>query len=220
MKVLLVEDDEELSGFLVRVLREEGLAITRVEAAREALSLLTQETFELVVLDRMLPDLDGLAVCTELRRRGLDLPVLMLTARGEIEDRVTGLDAGADDYLVKPFEIEELLARIRALLRRVASPVLGLGPLRLDGPRREASIDGVTLDLTAREFALLAYLARQPNEVAGRAELLEAVWHTRFDPGTNIVEVYVNRVRNKLGRNAWMLETVRGVGYRLREEPL
>jgi two-component system, OmpR family, response regulator len=218
MRILIVEDDDDLAGFLARVLREEGLDVVRADCAREAFSLLTQQTSHLVVLDRMLPDLDGLAVCTEIRRRGLDLPVLMLTARGEIEDRVTGLDSGADDYLVKPFEVEELLARIRALLRRAVSPVLVVGPLRLEWRRRSGTVDASPLDLTAREFALLAHLAREPERVVSRAELLEAVWQTRFDPGTNVVEVYVNRVRNKLGRYAAMVETVKGLGYRLRKD--
>jgi DNA-binding response OmpR family regulator len=218
MRILLVEDDEELSGFLVRVLREEGLDVVRADCAREALSLLTQQAFQLVVLDRMLPDLDGLAVCTEVRRRSLELPVLMLTARGEVEDRVSGLDSGADDYVVKPFEVEELLARIRALLRRAASPLIVVGPLRLEWRRRSVSIGGTPLELTAREYALLEHLAREPELVVSRAELLEAVWQTRFDPGTNVVEVYVNRVRNKLGRHARMLETVKGLGYRLRKD--
>jgi DNA-binding response OmpR family regulator len=218
MTILLVEDDEELSGFLVRVLREEGLDAVRVDCARDALSLLKHEAFQLVVLDRMLPDLDGLAVCTEIRRQNRELPVLMLTARGEVEDRVTGLDSGADDYVVKPFEVEELLARIRALLRRAASPLIVVGPLRLEWRRKSVSIDGTPLELTAREYALLEHLAREPERVVNRAALLEAVWQTRFDPGTNVVEVYVNRVRNKLGRHARMLETVKGLGYRLRKD--
>jgi DNA-binding response OmpR family regulator len=218
MRILLVEDDEELSGFLARVLAEEGLDVVRADCAREGVRLAEAQTFQLVVLDRMLPDSDGLAVCTELRRQGRDLPILMLTARGEVDDRVTGLDAGADDYVVKPFEVEELLARIRALLRRTASPVIVVGPLRLEWRRRSTALDGTPLELTAREYALLEHLAREPDRVVSRAELLEAVWQTRFDPGTNVVEVYVNRVRNKLGRHARLLETVKGVGYRLRRD--
>jgi DNA-binding response OmpR family regulator len=218
MRILLVEDDEELSGFLVRVLREEGLDVVPADCARAALTLLKQQTFQLVVLDRMLPDFDGLTVCTKIRQQSRELPVLMLTARGEVEDRVSGLDSGADDYVVKPFEVEELLARIRALLRRAAAPLIVVGPLRLEWRRRAASIDGTPLDLTAREYALLEHLAREPDRFVSRAELLEAVWQTRFDPGTNVVEVYVNRVRNKLGRHAPMLETVKGPGYRLRKD--
>jgi DNA-binding response OmpR family regulator len=218
LQILLVEDDEELSGFLVRVFREEQFDVTRCARAGEALDLLVRRRFELVVLDRMLPDRDGIAVCAEIRRRGLDVSVLMLTARGEVEDRVGGLDAGADDYLVKPFEVEELLARIRALRRRVNPPVIVAGPLRLEWRRRTAWIDGSRIDLTSREFELLAHLAREPERVFGKVELLDAVWRTRFDPGTNVVEVYINRVRSKLGAHAAMLETVKGSGYRLRTE--
>jgi DNA-binding response OmpR family regulator len=140
----------------------------------------------------------------------------MLTAMGEVGDRIEGLDAGADDYVVKPFEVDELLARIRAQLRRLDLPALVVGPLRIDWRRRIALVDDVPLDLTAREFSLLAHLAAAPDRPFARAELLAAVWHMRFDPGTNVVEVYVNRVRNKLGRASWMLETVRGSGYQLR----
>jgi DNA-binding response OmpR family regulator len=218
MRILLVEDDEELSGFLIRVLREEGLDVVPADCARDGLSLLKEQAFQLVILDRMLPDADGLTVCKEIRRQSSELPVLMLTARGEVDDRVSGLDSGADDYVVKPFEVEELLARIRALLRRAAAPLLLIGPLRVEWGRRSVSIDGMPLELTAREYAVLEHLAREPDRVVTRAELLEAVWQTRFDPRTNIVEVYVNRVRNKLGRHAGMLETVKGLGYRLRRE--
>lgn len=218
MRILLVEDDEELSGFLIRVLREEGLDVVPADCARDGLSLLKEQAFQLVILDRMLPDADGLTVCKEIRRQSSELPVLMLTARGEVDDRVSGLDSGADDYVVKPFEVEELLARIRALLRRAAGPLLLIGPLRVEWGRRSVSIDGMPLELTAREYAVLEHLAREPDRVVTRAELLEAVWQTRFDPRTNIVEVYVNRVRNKLGRHAGMLETVKGLGYRLRRE--
>ncbi len=218
MRILLVEDDDELSEFLTRMLREDGLDVTRTESAAEALKLLKDQTFQLVILDRMLPDRDGLTVCRDLRRRGLDLAVLMLTARGEVDDRVDGLESGADDYVVKPFEVEELLARVRALLRRLAVPVMVVGALRLERRHRAGSIDGAPLDLTAREFAMLAHLAQELDHVVTRAELLEAVWQLRFDPGTNVVEVYVNRVRNKLGRHSSMLETVKGVGYRLRRE--
>jgi DNA-binding response OmpR family regulator len=218
MRILLVEDDEELSSFLVRVLHEEGFEVVRAASAGEALGCLDAQSFQLAVLDRMLPDLDGLTICTAIRRHDLELPVVMLTARGELEDRVAGLDSGADDYVVKPFEVEELLARIRALLRRAASPIMSVGGLRLEWSRRSASIDGLPLELTAREYAVLEHLAREPDRIISRAELLEAVWHTRFDPGTNVIEVYVNRLRNKLGRHARMLETVKGLGYRLRKD--
>jgi DNA-binding response OmpR family regulator len=164
----------------------------------------------------MLPDLDGIEVCAAIRATNAETPILMLTAMGEVVDRIAGLDAGADDYVIKPFEIDELLARIRAQLRRLDLPARVVGPLRLEWRARSVTVDQVPVELTPREFALLAHLAEEPDRPVGRAELLEAVWHARFDPGTNVVEVYVNRVRAKLGRHSWMLETVRGAGYRLR----
>jgi DNA-binding response OmpR family regulator len=218
VKVLLVEDDGELASFVSRVLREEGFEVSTADSARAALTILKQETFNLAVLDRMLPDQDGLAVCAEIRRRELDIGVLMLTARGELEDRVGGLEAGADDYIVKPFEVEELIARIRAVLRRTESETT-VGPLHMDWRRRGAWLESKRLDLTVRELALLAHLVRNASRTVTRAELLKAVWETEFDPRTNVVEVYVNRVRNKLGAYAWMVETVKGGGYRLRPEP-
>ena len=218
MRILLVEDDAELAKLLLKVLGEEGLAVAHRTTAKDALAYLETVPVQLVVLDRMLPDGDGLDVCEAIRGIDAETAVLMLTAMGEVEDRVAGLDAGADDYVIKPFEIDELLARIRAQLRRVDLPAIVVGPLRVEWRRRRASVDATLLDLTAREFALLAHLATEPDQPVARAELLEAVWHTRYDPGSNVVEVYVNRVRNKLGAYAWMLETVRGAGYRLRKE--
>jgi DNA-binding response OmpR family regulator len=217
VKLLLVEDDVELSSFLQRVLREEGFEVVASDRAKSALVALERDVFQLVILDRMLPDRDGLTVCAEIRRQEIDVGVLMLTARGELEDRVGGLEAGADDYLVKPFEVEELIARIRAVLRRTESETT-IGALRVDWRRRGAWLDAKRLDLTDREYALVAYLVRNANRAVTRAELLKAVWETSFDPRTNVVEVYVNRVRNKLGAHAWMLETVKGGGYRLRPE--
>jgi DNA-binding response OmpR family regulator len=219
VKLLLVEDDEDLSSFLTRVLREEGLDVSVSDCARRALDVLERETFQLVILDRMLPDLDGLAVCAEIRKRELEVGVLMLTARGELEDRVGGLEAGADDYLVKPFEVEELIARVRALLRRAGSNEATVGALRVDGRRRAAWLDSKPLELTVREVALLSYLVQNVDRAVSREELLKAVWEATFDPGTNVVEVYVSRLRTKLGGFAWMLETVRGGGYRIRRDP-
>lgn len=220
VRVLVVEDDEELAEFLRRVLKEEGFEVEGRSDGRSALAALEgPKEFHVVVLDRMLPDRDGVSVCAAARTRGCQVPILMLTALGELEDRVRGLEAGADDYLVKPFEVEELVARLRALLRRAGVPPLFAGLLRLDWRNRSAWVGSERLDLTAREFALLAHLARQPDRVVTRGDLLASVWDTRFDPGTNVVEVYVNRLRNKLGKCAWMLETVRGAGYRLRSDP-
>lgn len=219
LRVLLVEDDDALADFLLRVFAEEGFDAVRCTTGAEALERIDQDEHTVVVLDRMLPDQDGITVCSEIRRQGLGTAILMLTARGEVADRVGGLNAGADDYLVKPFDVDELLARIRALRRRTGASVTTIGPLRFDWRQRAASIAGARLDLTSREFDLLAHLAGQPDRPAGRAELLEVVWQTRFDPGTNVIEVYINRLRNKLGEHATMLETVKGSGYRLRGTP-
>ena len=167
MKVLLVEDDGELASFVARVLREEGFEVSTADSARAALTILKQETFNLAILDRMLPDQDGLAVCAEIRRRQLDVGVLMLTARGELEDRVGGLEAGADDYILKPFEVEELIARIRAVLRRTESET-SVGPLHMDWRRRGAWLESKPLDLTVRELALLSHLVRNASRTVRR----------------------------------------------------
>lgn len=213
MRVLLIEDDQALSGFHVRLLQEEGYEVSACDCGMRGLAAVAG--CDLVILDGMLPDMDGLEVCRTLRQRSGEVPVLMLTARGELADRVTGLETGADDYLVKPFEVEELLARIRALHRRAGAPIGTCGPLRIDWRRRRAIVDSQPLPLTAREFDLLACLMRQRAEVVGKAELLREVWGMERDPGTKIVEVHMSRLRAKLGAAASLLETVRGGGYRL-----
>jgi DNA-binding response OmpR family regulator len=218
VRILLVEDDEELATLLVRVLGEEGYGVAHCGTAKDAIAVLNDTPFHLAILDRMLPDADGIEVCAAIRRADAEIPVLMLTAMGELDDRIEGLDAGADDYVVKPFEIDELLARIRAQVRRLDLPAIVVGPLRLEWRRRSVTVGDLAIDLTPRELALLAHLAEVAERPVTRAELLRAVWHARFDPGTNVVEVYVNRVRSKLGPHAWMIETVRGAGYRLRRE--
>jgi len=219
MKLLIIEDDPRLARFLTRVLREEGyvadLCATGEDGIRQALTGI----YDVVLLDWMLPDFDGLTVCREVRRAGLATPVLMLTARGETRERVMGLDAGADDYLIKPFEIDELLARIRALLRRSATVTeIAVHDLVIDRLARQASVDGMAIDLTAREFSLLLYLAQRPGRVVPKSELLAQVWDLKFDPGTKVVEVHVSRLRAKLGANGWMIETMRGIGYCFRKE--
>jgi DNA-binding response OmpR family regulator len=217
VRVLLVEDDRKLGPLLVRVLTANGHAVTACPTVAEA------EAFEcgdldLAILDWMLPDGDGLAICTHLRRRDFEGPILMLTARGEIKDRVHALDLGVDDYLTKPFAMDELLARLRALSRRAPRIVaLDVGPLHLDLGRRNVFADGKLLELTARELDLLVYLARRPGRPTTKAELVVNVW----DAGeivANVVEVHVSRLRDKLREYAWMVETVRGVGYRLRDK--
>ncbi len=219
MKVLVVEDDRKVARFLARVFAEEGFATDTCGRGADALAQAADGLYDVIALDWMLPDLDGLSVCRELRRAGVTTPILMLTARGETRERVLGLDAGADDYLVKPFEVEELLARVRALLRRAVGHYdVRLGELHIDRRGRRALLRGASLDLTAKEYALLLHLAHRAGRVTSRSELLAQVWETSFDPGSNLVEVHVSRLRDKLGDAAWMIETVRGLGYRLRAE--
>jgi DNA-binding response OmpR family regulator len=217
MKVLVVEDDIQLSELLERLLRDEGhepVVCGTLEAAKVELAA---STFDIVILDRMLPDGDGLELCGSLKQKRAAPPLLMLTARGEVHDRVTGLRVGADDYLTKPFEVEELFARLEAVHRRAATAWLThIGALVLDYRGQDARSASKRLGLTAREFALLARLADQPDEPVSRADLLADVWQMGFDPGSGIVDVQVSRLRDKLGSLAWMIETVRGVGLRLK----
>jgi DNA-binding response OmpR family regulator len=220
VKILVVEDDRKLALFLRRVFSEEGYLVDLSGSGPEALAQGRSGIYNLVVLDWMLPDLDGLEVCRQLRRAGSAASILMLTARGEVSERVLGLNAGADDYLVKPFEVEELIARVHALLRRSQGHARQkIGLLELDRESRRALLAGQTLDLTTREFNLLLQLAHREGQVVTRSELLSRVWSTRFDPESNVVEVHVSRLRDKLGGHAWMIETVRGRGYRLRAAP-
>ncbi len=217
MKVLVVEDNLKLSSFLHRALVEEGYVVDVVADGETALSHLTQSTYDLLLLDWMLPGIDGVEVCRTLRQRGVAVPVLMLTARADVAERITGLDSGADDYLSKPFDLGELLARARALTRRgTASDVtLRIGALTIDRLARRATIDERVLDLTPREFTLLSFLARETDRVVPRTELLRRVWETSFDPGSNVVDAHIKNLREKLGAASRMIETVRGVGYRL-----
>ncbi len=220
VKVLVVEDDAKLSPFLVRVLVEEGFAADACATGADALAQATSGIYDLVILDWMLPDIDGLSVCRRLRQEGFRTPIIMLTARGEVRERVLGLETGADDFLVKPFEVDELLARIRALVRRASGfATLTVGKLSLDRLGREVLLDGKQLDLTSREYALLLDFVHHAEKVVTRSELLARVWGTTFDPGSNLVEVHVSRLRDKLGDHAWMIETVRGVGYKLTGSP-
>src|SRR4051812_1536999 len=217
VRVLIVEDDVKLAGFLVRALAEEGYTSDRCSTGGDAIVQAGACSYEVVILDWMLPDLDGLEVCRTLRRTGVGVPVLMLTARGELRERVLGLKSGADDYLVKPFEVEELIARIHALLRRTqGARRVNLGGMEIDLEKRCVVIEGVPVYVTGRELDVLLHLANRVNEVVTRGELLSRVWQMPFDPGSNVVDVQVRRLREKLGPRAWMVETVRGVGYRLR----
>lgn len=219
MRLLVVEDDQKLASFIVRLLGEEGYVADTCGDGEQAVTRIASGAYDGVVLDWMLPGCDGISVCRRIREQGSTIPVLMLTARGEVEERVLGLRSGADDYLPKPFEIEELLARIEALLRRTTrAGQVRAGPLTIDRGERRASLGERSLNLTEREFALLSHLAAASGKTVTRTEMLTRVWGLHFDPESNIIEVHISRLRDKLGDHAWMIETVRGRGYRLREE--
>jgi two-component system OmpR family response regulator len=223
MRVLVVEDEVKMAGLLKRGLEEEGYAVDTAGDGEQALWLATENPYDALVLDVMLPDLDGFEVCRKLREAGRWSPVLMLTARDGVADRVAGLDAGADDYLTKPFSFAELLARLRALVRRGAPerpPVLHVGDLTVDPSTRRVVRGDVPIELTAKEFALLEYLVRHPGEVLSRTRLIEHVWDFAYDGDSNVVDVYVRYLREKIDRpfGKDSIETVRGAGYRLREE--
>ncbi len=217
MKLLVVEDEQRVASFLVKGLRANGYGVEWVSTGRDALRRAVDADVCMVILDLGLPDLDGLEVLESLRKRGATVPVLVLSARGRVNDRVKGLDLGADDYLAKPFAFEELLARIRANLRPRADAsagVLRAGGISVDQRRHEATVGGRTFSLSAREFALLQAFVGHPSQVLSRQELLSMAWDMDFDPGTNLVDVYVGYLRRKLGEA--LIETVRGSGYRLR----
>jgi two-component system OmpR family response regulator len=218
-KILVVEDNRKLASFLSRALSEEGYVVDLVDDGAVALSQARNIEYTLVILDWMLPSLDGMQVCRGLRLAGRSVPILMLTARGEINDRISGLDAGADDFLPKPFDLGELLARVRALGRRgQRDRFLEVGQLRIDRQDRVVTFADRNLELTHREFMLLGYLAREAGRVVSRLELLQNVWETTYDPGTNMIDVHIKNLRTKLGEHASMIETVRGVGYRWQDE--
>jgi two-component system OmpR family response regulator len=220
--ILLVEDDDVIAEFVARGLGEAGFAVDRARDGEEGLDLALQNPYDAAVVDIMLPRLDGLGLIDRLRRRGRSTPVLILSARRTVDDRVRGLQAGGDDYLVKPFDFSELLARVQALVRRatgVAEPTrLELGPLTLDLLTREVKREGVLLDLRPREYALLEYLMRNGGRVVSRTAILSHVWGYNFDPHTNAVDVLVSRLREKLDRDfeVKLLRTVRGAGYVLK----
>jgi DNA-binding response OmpR family regulator len=221
MRVLVVEDSRRLGGIIRRGLLEEGYAVDNAYDGEEAEYMAETTPFDLIILDIMLPKKDGLGVCRDLRAKGVNTPILMLTAKDTVEDRVAGLDTGADDYLVKPFAFSELLARLRALLRREVLPrtqKIQVGELTLDPQSREVWRDGDHLELTAKEYAILEYFMRRPNAVVTRTMLGESVWDYEFDGLSNIIDVYVRRLRQKIDREGRpsLIQTVRGAGYRLR----
>jgi DNA-binding response OmpR family regulator len=222
MKILVVEDDRKVAGFIEQGLREEGYAVDVAPDGDEGTMLAHVYDYDLLVLDVMLPKKTGLQVAAELRREGRKTPILMLTARDATEDVVRGLDAGADDYLTKPFRFDELLARARALVRRGGASrteILNYGPIELDRLKHKAKVKNKPLDLTPKEFQLLEHFLLRPEDVVRRTELLEKVWDLHFDPESNVVDVHVGNLRRKLreAAGAELLQTVRGVGFRLQQ---
>jgi two-component system, OmpR family, response regulator len=223
VRVLVVEDDVKMAAAIRRGLRFEGIVVDLAEGGEEAIRLVGATDYDAVLLDVMLPDLDGFETCRRLRSRGIWVPILMLTARDAVEDRVRGLDTGADDYLTKPFSLAEVLARLRALARRgpvERPPVLEVGDLRLDPASHEVWRGEHEIELSAREFALLETFMRRPGQVLTQLQLLEAAWDLGYEQRSNVVEVYVRYLREKIDRPFGLksLETVRGAGYRLRKD--
>jgi DNA-binding response OmpR family regulator len=222
MRILIVEDESKMADLLARSLREEGFAVDVAMDGVQGETMAVGQDYDAIVLDRMLPGQDGLAVCRSLREKGFRTPVLLLTAKDAVADRVDGLNAGADDYLAKPFAFEELLARLRALLRRHGdkSPVLRLADLELDPVRHEVRRSGQLIHLTRREYALLEYLLRQTGVVLDRTSLLEHVWDDFGAVDSNIVDVYINYLRQKIdkGFEPKLIQTVRGAGYVLKAD--
>jgi len=220
MRILVVEDERRITAFIKRGLEEEHYAVNVAYDGEEALDWAAVANYDLIVLDVLLPKKDGIEVCRELRAQGNKVPILMLTARDAIEDRVQGLDSGADDYLVKPFAFQELLARIRALLRRsgeIKTPRLQVGDLVLDTLTHRATRGGQVIELTAREYALLEFLMRHPGQVLSRTQIAEHVWNYDFFTTSNVVDVYIRYLRRKIdkGFEIKLLQTVRGVGYKI-----
>ena len=220
MRILLVEDERRIAGFIRRGLEEERYAVDVAYDGEEALDWAAVADYDLILLDVLLPTKDGIQVCRELRDRGNKVPILMLTARDAVEDRVRGLDSGADDYLIKPFAFQELLARIRALLRRgrdTKSTRLQVGDLVLDTVTHRATRAGQVIELTAREYALLEFLMRHPRQVLSRTQIVEHVWDYDFYATSNVVDVYIRYLRRKIDRDfdVRLIQTVRGAGYKI-----
>jgi two-component system OmpR family response regulator len=220
MRILLVEDERKVASFIARTLRENAYAVDVADTGEKALELGKSINYDAILLDVRLPGISGVEVCREFRRRGVEAPVMILTARSLIEQRVDGLDAGADDYLTKPFVLAELLARVRALIRRGVHK--GHAPLRyadleLDRHRRQAKRGEETISLTSKEFAILELFLLHADDLVTRSDILEHVWEHHSDTGSNLVDVYINRVRQKVDQNGLLklIHTVRGAGYRL-----
>lgn len=222
MRLLVVEDEKKVAGFVKKGLEEGGYAVDWASDGDEGLAMALDGVHDLIILDVNLPGRDGLSVLQEIRKKKISTPVLLLTVRATLEDKVLGLDSGADDYLTKPFAFQELVARVRALLRRQAdsgTPVLQVADLRLDPARRIVFRGEQKIQLTTKEFALLDYFMRNPGRVLTRTNIAEHVWDYDFDPMTNVIDVYVNYLRKKVdsGRDQKLIQTIRGVGYVLQE---
>jgi len=220
MRILVVEDEHKVASFIARALREEAYAVDVAATGQKALELVLDARYDVILLDIRLPGLSGIEVCRELRQSGVETPILMLTARSLVSQRVEGLNVGADDYLTKPFAIAELRARVRALIRRAlhqGGSKLTYEDIELDRHRRRVTRDGAAIPLSSKEFALLEFMLLRSPEPVTRSEIIEHVWDTNFDSETNLVEVYVNRLRQKIDEHRPMklIHTIRGVGYRL-----
>jgi heavy metal response regulator len=223
MRLLVVEDEKKVASFIKKGLEEEGYAVDLVSDGKTGLIMGLDGVHDLIILDVNLPKMDGLSILQELRNKKVKTPVLLLTVRAAIEDKVLGLDTGADDYLTKPFAFQELLARVRALLRRrveAKSPLLQVGNLTLDPATRSVFRGQEKIELTTKEFALLDYFMRNPGRVLTRTMIAEHVWDYDFDPMTNVIDVYVNYLRKKIdaGKETKLIHTVRGVGYVMKVE--
>lgn len=226
MEVLLIEDEQRVADFICKGLRVEGFFCEHAGEGSSGLRLAKQKSFDVIILDRMLPDTDGIHVLRQLRQTGVETPVLFLTALDDIEDKVSGLRAGGDDYLTKPFDFDELLARLEALARRRSvsaqadTPVINLGDITINEVHRTVQRDNQLIKMTALEYDLLLYLARSGGKVLSRERILNTVWQLQSDPMTNVVDVYINRLRKKIDPpdTESFIETLRGVGYKLRVE--
>jgi len=223
MRLLVVEDDADVARFLSRGLCEQAYAVDVVENGEDAIELASINPYDAIILDLMIPGPDGMEVCRRVRGEGSNVPILMLTARGGVDEKIAGLDAGADDYLAKPFEFGELLARLRALLRRgaVVSPLqIHVGDLEIDTRSHRVAVRGEAIALTTKEYSVLEYMARNNGRIVTREELAEHVWNHDFDPFSNLIEVYINRLRRHFDRisKVKLIHTVRGAGYMLEAE--
>jgi DNA-binding response OmpR family regulator len=220
MRILVIEDEQDVAAFVKKVVSDEKHAVDIAFDGTEGEDLALSESYDLIILDIMLPGTDGLAVLRTLRKEGVQVPVLMLTARGDVHDRVAGLDAGADDYLPKPFAVAELRARVRSLLRRQSldrAPVLSAGDLALDPVTHEVRLKDKPVELTNREYAILEYLLRNKNRLLSKGMIAEHVWDFHFSGDYNLIEVYIRRIRNKIEHGQSLIHTVRNGGYIIRD---